>query len=488
MNTCKIIPSAYCKCESPPVYICNIHYPDHQRSKSTDHSLVVFLKTITLNSFQSFSSKISDFLTKLQEIISKLTETTSSVILKIQSDANSQLKKLKTLEKDLKFFITFTLSTQAEESVKIDTEFQESVEKMMAGKDLNYEKILKKTFKSLESLFNIEDKRKLRRFQVMSEKELCIECKIDYYIKCGFHLFCETCKICYCQKCLESTNYPIDENKREKLQIEQSPVIFFSDLNIQTSIHKGFSISSNQPVMISKLVSKNVKHLQYNYSILKFLNKKLPCFLMVYGNNLKGNEMMIVSELAIHPLRNLPGLNIQFHQIQKIAKELIEGFTFMSLYRIFHRNIGMDSILLNNELTPKIIDFGFAVLHSTDCNSNKISSITLAQGKDEFLAPERREFISKIKTGYKAETYNIEKSDVFSLGCVLFMLFTGFQYEIKSDSSEKDEWAKFYSSKIEKKEIRKLVYKMLNPNPKVRPFFKQVLEEYLMINFNDNSY
>jgi serine/threonine protein kinase len=198
--------------------------------------------------------------------------------------------------------------------------------------------------------------------------------------------------------------------------------------------------------------------------------------------------MMIVSELAIHPLRNLPGLNIQFHQIQKIAKELIEGFTFMSLYRIFHRNIGMDSILLNNELTPKIIDFGFAVLHSTDCNSNKISSITLAQGKDEFLAPERREFISKIKTGYKAETYNIEKSDVFSLGCVLFMLFTGFQYEIKSDSSEKDEWAKFYSSKIEKKEIRKLVYKMLNPNPKVRPFFKQVLEEYLMINFNDNSY
>ncbi len=101
----------------------------------------------------------------------------------------------------------------------------------------------------------------------------------------------------------------------------------------------------------------------------------------------------------------------------RIAHDVLAGLAFAHTKGIFHRDIKPANILIAADSSAKIADFGIA--------RPKDSSLTVAgtlMGTPNYMAPEQ-------VTGQPAT----ERSDLFSLGIVLFEMFTGQKPFVGSD-------------------------------------------------------
>ncbi|XP_028774191.1 rust resistance kinase Lr10-like [Neltuma alba] len=102
--------------------------------------------------------------------------------------------------------------------------------------------------------------------------------------------------------------------------------------------------------------------------------------------------------------------SLNYHKIYEISLGVARGIAYLhhgSDMQILHFDIKPHNILLDDNLTPKISDFGLAKLYSSD---NSIATLTAARGTIGYLAPEL--FYKNIgKVSYK--------SDVYSFGMLL---------------------------------------------------------------------
>ncbi|OAY58366.1 wall-associated receptor kinase 2 [Manihot esculenta] len=114
----------------------------------------------------------------------------------------------------------------------------------------------------------------------------------------------------------------------------------------------------------------------------------------------------------------------------RMAKETATALAYMHSMQIIHRDVKSANILLDDEFTAKVSDFGVSRLVPFD--QEQIS--TLVQGTLGYMDPEY--FQSGILT---------EKSDVYSFGVVLVELLTG-KKAICSDCEEKSLALYFISS------------------------------------------
>lgn len=473
IENCHEFPTSHCLCQSPPVYFCSGHLSSHNSSTQKHHKIITHAQIITPFSFSPLSTSIVSHLSNLTKTETSLILQTSKIIKKIQSECEKTLKKISDAKLVLHQFLTKTLKSSV----------------LFFDQKKNAEKILAENFKSsLKTLTKIlgfiedklEHKDTGKALGKGCQKILCLECKTSYFYQCGIHLLCANCRICLCQTCKVPSNYSTEDQKGQKLIIEKDPIRSFCDLdnNIYTSIYKGFSNTLNIPVSITKITGKNPGFAVFNLNIMKFLSKKLPWFIWINGSNVKSNEVTIVTEYLPSTLSEKTHEILPLTHLKKIAKGLVEGFAYMAFYKIYHRNISLDSILLTEDFSPKIFDFSLATLHCTDATSGKISQGTLAQGKDGFLSPERHKFMIDYKEKRKNLMYNIEKSDVFSLGLVLLTLFTQFKCVYSLQTCENLEVFKEKCRKIENRSIGKLVKNMLHPDPASRPYFYEILEEF----------
>ncbi|KAH7846283.1 hypothetical protein Vadar_012102 [Vaccinium darrowii] len=104
---------------------------------------------------------------------------------------------------------------------------------------------------------------------------------------------------------------------------------------------------------------------------------------------------------------------------------------------VIHRDVKSSNILLDENLKPRIADFGLAKI--VQANASKDSTHVIA-GTHGYIAPEY---------GY---TYNVtEKSDVYSFGVVLMELVTG-KKPIESEYGENKDIVFWVSSKLKNKE------------------------------------
>ena len=92
-----------------------------------------------------------------------------------------------------------------------------------------------------------------------------------------------------------------------------------------------------------------------------------------------------------------------------VFKQILEGFQFLYDNKICYLDIKTDNIMIDKKFKPIIIDFGFA-------EQFKDEPIFIdGKGTREYICPEM----------WESKKYNGIKSDIFSLGVVLFKLVTG---------------------------------------------------------------
>ena len=92
----------------------------------------------------------------------------------------------------------------------------------------------------------------------------------------------------------------------------------------------------------------------------------------------------------------------------KIAKEAAKGMSYLHSKKLIHRDLKTDNLLVNEEWTCKIADFGISTVRPT------ITREMTCVGTPVYMAPE---VLSKNKYS--------EKADVFSFAILLWELFTG---------------------------------------------------------------
>jgi tRNA A-37 threonylcarbamoyl transferase component Bud32 len=98
--------------------------------------------------------------------------------------------------------------------------------------------------------------------------------------------------------------------------------------------------------------------------------------------------------------------------VRVFFKQIVSGVQFLHSHGICHLDISLENILMDDEGTLKICDFGL----SRVIEKYFFLGTSSKPGKTQYMSPEI----------YAGMEFSGEKSDVFSLGVVLFIMLAGF--------------------------------------------------------------
>jgi len=166
--------------------------------------------------------------------------------------------------------------------------------------------------------------------------------------------------------------------------------------------------------VISHLDHPNVIHV-YDFGVTE---KKHPYMVMEFIEG-QGVDAIILEQDYI---RLKPGLDILLPICDGIAHAHEEG--------ILHRDIKPSNIMLkqvgNRPMVPKILDFGLAKLKQAD--AQKAVQLTQARqiiGSPPYMSPEQ----------VRGKPLD-ERSDIYSFGCVIFEVFSGYPPHVGDTATE----------------------------------------------------
>ncbi|CAG0883174.1 unnamed protein product [Cyprideis torosa] len=147
------------------------------------------------------------------------------------------------------------------------------------------------------------------------------------------------------------------------------------------------------------------------------------------------------------------------------GSQMYAAMAYMQGIGLCNRDLKCENMLLSGHYNLKIADFGFA---------RKFSASTLSTtycGSAAYAAPEI----------LRGEPYDPGKSDIWSTGVILFVMLCGTMPFSDEDTaqllSDQENRAWTWRGKIEptlSKEVKSLVYSILDPNRFTRPSIKKV--------------
>ncbi|KAL8214801.1 hypothetical protein R6Q57_004250 [Mikania cordata] len=151
---------------------------------------------------------------------------------------------------------------------------------------------------------------------------------------------------------------------------------------------------------------------------------------------------------------------------RKYFQQLISAVDFCHSRGVYHRDLKLENLLLDDEGSLKVSDFGLSALVE---NKGLDGLLHTSCGTPAYVAPEI----------IKQKGYDGAKADVWSCGVVLFALLAGFLPFRDSNLMEmyrKISRSDFTYPNWFPSEARKLVSKMLDPNPKTRISTIKIME------------
>ena len=196
------------------------------------------------------------------------------------------------------------------------------------------------------------------------------------------------------------------------------------------------------------------------------------------GNVFKEKQYIILEYASKGDLFNYilyPEQGLKKEYAKVIFTKILVGVNSCHKKNICHRDLKLENILLDENFNPKIADFGYATY-----NEEKLIDILGTYG---YAAPEV----------YKRKGYDGFKADIFSLGVILFILYTGKkpfkkQINIKYDpfynyikhGNYEQFWNNFtvdlkgIKDLDDFKDFKDLFNKMISYHPNERPTIEQI--------------
>ncbi|KAL2931616.1 Cysteine-rich receptor-like protein kinase 19 [Bienertia sinuspersici] len=185
-------------------------------------------------------------------------------------------------------------------------------------------------------------------------------------------------------------------------------------------VYKG-TLKDGQAVAVKRLSNASVQGIR-EFKTEACLAAKLQHrnLVKVYGFCLEGREMLLVYEFV--PNKSLDrflfdanrGAYLNWDIRHKIIVGIARGLVYLhedSCPKIIHRDLKPSNILLDEEMNPKIADFGMAKLFGGEQTQGNTSRIA---GTFGYMAPE-----------YAATGHFSIKSDIFSYGVILLEIVSG---------------------------------------------------------------
>ena len=159
---------------------------------------------------------------------------------------------------------------------------------------------------------------------------------------------------------------------------------------------------------------------------------------------------------------------IEQHRALKLFLQIVKGISYCQSKNINHRDIKLENIVVIKDDIIKIIDFGFAV------KGNKETYQKLFCGTPSYMPPE---IVNK-------EKYIAQYSDIWSLGVLLYtMLYGRFPFKAKDDETLfeliNEAKVKFPENISVNENIKALIKKLLNVDPKLRPSPEDIINEII---------
>ncbi|KAK8890673.1 hypothetical protein M9Y10_035458 [Tritrichomonas musculus] len=176
-------------------------------------------------------------------------------------------------------------------------------------------------------------------------------------------------------------------------------------------VYKGTDLRNGNSVAIKIFKAGNIDDLhniinmRREIEILSRLNNEYILKFIGYNVSTIKNEVWIITEFIPGELFALKD-SLDAYKKTKIAFEIAEGMKYLHSQRILHRDLKTSNVMIQ-DLTPKIIDFGYS---RTDICSVRLTKI---YGTSNYMAPELIE----------GNKYN-RKVDIFSYSLLLWELYS----------------------------------------------------------------
>ena len=151
------------------------------------------------------------------------------------------------------------------------------------------------------------------------------------------------------------------------------------------------------------------------------------------------------------------------NEIRNFGRQLAEGLLYLHSNNVIHRDLKLCNILLTDDDSIKICDFGLAVKLKTQGEEHD----TIC-GTPNYISPE---IINKTP-------YN-HKSDCWALGCILYAFATGnppFEGKTVKETLKKVQKLDFQLPSNVSPSLKDLLQRLINPDPVARFDMKSVLQ------------
>lgn len=177
--------------------------------------------------------------------------------------------------------------------------------------------------------------------------------------------------------------------------------------------------------------------------------KRIPYFVMEYLEGQELDALLQFGQLAENDAIN-------------VARGVADALQWAHARGVIHRDISPRNIFVTNKKGIKVMDFGISAVNSRDARAPRARG--LAFGTPDYLAPERM------------ADYGVadERSDLYSLGCVLFEMLAGHPpYEAATPEAtvmahKKAPIPDLHAKGLASRPLAEIVTRLLQKNPNDR--------------------